>query len=146
MKKTIAAILFILITLSLNAEEQRTFKDSDEMKQFTSRAVMLIGQKRYAPAMEMIGNALNTTKDGILKLQMDVAQQLASVEPRYGQALDHFLYREDMREDTFYRLEYVVKQEKHITRWVFIFYKPKDRWQLNNFEWDDNIKKIFEDE
>ncbi len=30
-----------------------------------------------------------------------------------------------------------------LIRWMFTFYRPRDRWLLNSFKWDDSIDALF---
>ncbi|HSZ31825.1 MAG TPA: hypothetical protein VK772_00865 [Puia sp.] len=34
---------------------------------------------------------------------------------------------------------YIVRFEREPMRFTFLFYKPKDKWQVNNFSYDENI-------
>lgn len=38
---------------------------------------------------------------------------------------------------------YIGKFERHIVRWVFTFYRPKDQWMVNAITWDDDIDALF---
>jgi hypothetical protein len=38
-------------------------------------------------------------------------------------------------------ITYIVRYEREAVRFIFLFYKPKDKWQLNNFSFDENIDK-----
>ena len=48
------------------------------------------------------------------------------------------------KSETLARLIYVEKRAKNVMRWMFIFYKPRDRWQLSYFYWDEKLPEIFE--
>jgi hypothetical protein len=40
---------------------------------------------------------------------------------------------------------YIVRYEREPIRFTFLFYKPKDKWQVNNFSFDEDIDKDLEE-
>jgi len=40
---------------------------------------------------------------------------------------------------------YIVRYDREPVRFSFFFYKPKDKWQLNNFSYDENIDNDLEE-
>ena len=69
-------------------------------------------------------------------------QQLDAVRPRFGKIIGFERVRIEVKGQSVMECIYIVKCEKHILRWRFYFYKPKDKWFLNSFDWDDNIKGL----
>ncbi len=64
------------------------------------------------------------------------------VKPRFGKTLSYFFFDQKNVKDTFVKLTYVIKYENHVTRWIFIYYRADNMWQLNNFKWDDKIGEL----
>ena len=45
--------------------------------------------------------------------------------------------------DVLLRLRYFEKTTNHALPWAFYFYKTKDGWMLNTFDWNDQFKDLF---
>ena len=78
------------------------------------------------------------------QLQLQTTEQMALVEPRFGKTLGYKLVREEMVKDTILRFTYIQKQERHLIRWKFVFYKPNEKWLLNTLSWDDELEVLFD--
>ncbi len=42
-------------------------------------------------------------------------------------------------------ITYIVRYEREPIRFTFLFYKPKDKWQINNLSFDEDIDKDLEE-
>ena len=69
-------------------------------------------------------------------------QYLAGVQ-RYGKNLAREFVREDKVGDSLYRVIELDKFEKTAIRWVFVFYRTKDGWLVNDFLFDDKVRLLF---
>jgi len=76
--------------------------------------------------------------------QIKTIQKMTSLTPTYGKVVGWEFVREDAAGESLLRLIYLQKFERHALGWVFIFYKPRDRWLLNEFRWDESIERVFE--
>lgn len=75
-------------------------------------------------------------------MQKQTAQQLATVKPRFGKIIGFERVRVEAKGQSVLECIYITKFERHILRWRFYFYKPKDKWFLNTFFWDDKIQGL----
>ena len=58
-------------------------------------------------------------------------------------AIGYVLISRENIKDTILKRVYVVKYERHLIRWSFIFYKPYSSWILDYFNYDDAIEALF---
>lgn len=72
-------------------------------------------------------------------LKKQTVQQLAMVKPRYGNFVGYEFVEATRPSPSLLSLVYLVKCENHALRRRFVFYRPRDKWFLNMFVWDDNI-------
>ena len=94
-------------------------------------AFAIVGEHSIVPASELAAQAEMTIK------------QLTLVRPRFGKMLSYELVRRETAGQSAVRYTYVAKCEKHMLRWVFWFYKPQDKWLLDQLRWDDQIDGLF---
>jgi hypothetical protein len=69
--------------------------------------------------------------------------QRATVTARFGESLGYEFVRREAVSGSLLRLTYMELTERHVLRWVFLFYKPGDTWTLNSIEWDDSVDALF---
>ncbi len=70
-------------------------------------------------------------------------RQLKMIKPRFGSLVGYELIAVESAGKSAVRFSYMLKCEKHVLRWRFVFYRPKDKWLLNSFKWDDKISECF---
>lgn len=73
--------------------------------------------------------------------QLDL--QLPVISQRYGQTIGYDFVETQEIGDSVLQYIYLQKFEKHILIWKFIFYKPKDKWFLNTWSFNDSIRSLF---
>jgi hypothetical protein len=73
----------------------------------------------------------------------ETGRQREELVKRFGNPISCELLQEQRIKDTLVKYTYLEKCKIHVIRWSFIFYKPEDKWILNSFYWDDNIREIF---
>lgn len=63
--------------------------------------------------------------------------QLDMVSKRFGSPIGSEFVRSTEAGKSFVRHTFAIKYEKHALRLTCLFYKPKDKWIVNAFNWDD---------
>ena len=69
--------------------------------------------------------------------------QLRGTAPNFGTMIGYEFVREERVSEFLVRYTFVIKHELTLTRWIFIYYKPDDRWLLNSLYWDDQVESLF---
>jgi hypothetical protein len=120
-----------------------SLKSPVEARQLIDRVMTLLaagdveGGLRLAKPYLVIPEAEFEAMLGQAKMQMPLMSQ------RFGKSIGRELLREDKAGESFLRLVYIHKFEKHAARWTFIFYRPDEGWVLNSFHFDDNVRALF---
>ncbi|MFK8067486.1 MAG: hypothetical protein AB8D52_04505 [Gammaproteobacteria bacterium] len=70
-------------------------------------------------------------------------QQLPVIRERFGQPLGHEKACIQSIADSWKRISYLQKFEKHTLLWNVVLYKPENEWVLNGFSFDDSWQKLF---
>ena len=74
--------------------------------------------------------------------QLDL--QIPAINKRFGKAIGYDFVELEEVGDSVVRYVYIQKMEKHVMVWRFIFYKPKDKWLLNAWYFNDQIQSLFQ--
>ena len=87
--------------------------------------------------------ATSISKEDVDSLENHLLGQETTIRESYGDAIGYVLITKENVKDTILKTVYVVKYERHLIRWTFIFYKPYDSWILDYFNYDDRIDALF---
>jgi hypothetical protein len=60
-----------------------------------------------------------------------------------GAYVGYAFINECRKSDFISRLIFVEKRAKNFIRWEFVFYKPRDKWQISAFYWDTKSAEVF---
>lgn len=74
-------------------------------------------------------------KDGI----ENVKTQLTSLLGLVGDYYSYEKITEKSIGESYQLVSYMIKYDRQPLRFSFVFYKPKDKWQVQNFKYDDNL-------
>ncbi len=146
MKTKLSLILIIVLILSFShnvVADEMGFAKQEQTRDFCNSFLASMVEEDIEKAFDMVENEWPFSISEIQSLESSTIKQLDSVKGRYGKILGYELIKEEKIKDSFIKYTYVMKYEKHIIRWKFIFYKPEDRWILNTFNFDDSINKLF---
>ena len=128
---------------STGVAESSLLADKDELRAFADQIVAAAADGRVADAFALMRPRMPLSEEEINAAEELTVRQLKMVAPRYGDAVGYEFIRSDVAGESLVKLLYIVKYEKHIVRWEFIFYRPHDKWMLNNFKWDDQAIRLF---
>lgn len=79
-------------------------------------------------------------RDGIDNLKTQISGLKSIVGDYYG-----FEFLKETNMGTSYKqISYIVKFDRQPIRFTFVFYKPKNNWQVQNFKFDDDLKEELE--
>lgn len=121
-------------------------KDEIEVRAVADDIVSHFANGEVSDAFSLMRQHSPLPEQDIQAAEDTTVQQLKMLSPRFGRIVGHEFIRSETAGESLIRLIYIVKHEKHILRWRFIFYRPNDKWLLNNFKWDDQINRVFSPE
>jgi len=84
---------------------------------------------------------LERNKDGIENIKTKLNSFLGLVGDYHG----YEKITEKSIGQSYRLISYMVKYDRQPVRFTLIFYKPKDRWQLQNFQYDDSLSDELEE-
>jgi hypothetical protein len=83
---------------------------------------------------------MDRNKDGI----ENVKSQLTSLLALVGDYYSYEMIEERNIGESYKLLSYMLKFNRQPVRFTFIFYKPLDIWQIQNFKFDDDLDDALE--
>ena len=119
------------------------FSQKRELRSFCDRVIEYIKDDTFEKAFALLKAYWPFAASEIVTVQLQTVQQFPVLKERFGSPIGYRMVREEEVAYLFLRYTYTILYEKHIIRWVFIFYKPMEQWFLNSFYWDDNVEAVF---
>lgn len=143
-KITLMLLIVLILSFSLNVvADDLGFSKQEQTRDFCENFLSFMVEEEIERAFDLVENEWPFSISEIQNLESSTIKQLNSVKSRYGEIVGYELIEEEKIKDSFIKYTYVMKYEKHIIRWKFIFYKPESSWILNTFNFDDSINKLF---
>ena len=142
MKALMLFVLLLMLSPQLQAAE--VLNNETEVKQLTENVMQKVSENLWKEALLLLRPySLNPVAEfdsevGQVELQIPVINQ------RFGSAINYDFVKREAVGDSLLRYVYLQKFEKHVMSWHFIFYKPKDVWQLDAWSFDDNVESLFQ--
>ncbi len=84
---------------------------------------------------------MDRNKDGIENIKTQLTSFLGLVGDYYG----YEKITEKSVGESYKLVSYMMKYDRQPVRFTFVFYKPKDKWQVQNFQYDDNLDDELEE-
>ena len=142
--KKIFMIMAVLFFTAATAFAATGLESKEKVRELCEECMVKIYTGNLQGAFDLIKPIFPVPETEFDTLQMQTVKQLGMVGQRFGNAVGYEFIRTQVIKDTFVKHIYIEKFENHAIRWIFIFYKPKDKWLLNNFGWDDTIEALFD--
>lgn len=134
----ILTLVMLLIASNMVLKAQTTTEEiTDEFFRKYEKSPM----KAVDYAFETNQWMVERNKDGIDNVKTQLTSSLGLVGDYYG----YEKITEKSVGDSFKLVSYMVKYDRQPVRFTFVFYKPKDKWQIQNFQYDDNLDDELEE-
>lgn len=148
MKRLKLKSMFIIVLLLFTAAAVCLGKDvgfagKEEVKAYCETVMNMLMKGKTKEAFDLLGAEWSFDEAEIGKARDQSEREQAVLKERFGQAVGIQLVKEEEVAGVGLRYTYIIRYEKAPIRWQFIFYKPKDRWLLNGFKWDNAFEVLF---
>jgi hypothetical protein len=132
-------ISLMMVILSINALKAQS--TTDEMtKEFFS----IYGESPQN-AVDYIFNTNKWMAEKNMEGIENLKGQLNILLGQVGGYCGHEKITEKSLGESFKLISYMIKYDRQPVRFTFIFYKPKDNWEIQNFQFDDNLDDELEE-
>ena len=141
MKATILAGLLAVAIPAVSAAGE--FESLADARKFTDRTVELFRDEKIVEAFESMKPYWPLPAAEIETVASQTSLQWPVVRQRFGPSVGTEFVKQLDGGPSFARFIYLQKFQNHAIRWVFTFYKPKDRWVINAVSFDDQVNLLF---
>lgn len=130
-----------LLAFSQRAAPLRTDRDIQALCEETLANIVAGDVSRGVGLLRPYATGISV--EDVDSLETQLRGQAATITKNYGDPLGFVFISGESLRDTVMRLVYIVKYQKHMIRWSFIFYKPVDSWILDYVNYDDSVEALF---
>ncbi len=144
MKKVLFVFLFLLF-FTTGSWAQQTFENKDGTREVSDKFMRAIVALDVQGAFKILQPYFRTSsEEEYAKLQIQTINQLDKYAERFGFPIGSQMVKEEQAEDLLLQYTYIEKYEANVLRWLFVFYKPKDKWLFKSLSWDEKIQPLFD--
>ncbi|WP_299989488.1 hypothetical protein [uncultured Pontibacter sp.] len=131
--------LSLLVILSANTLKAQI--TTEEIAEGFFKAYAKSPHKAIDYAFETNKWMMDRNKDGIDKIKTQLSSFLGLVGDYYG----YEKITEKSVGESYKLVSYMLRYDRQPVRFTFVFYKPKDKWQVQNFQYDDSLDDELEE-
>ena len=136
-------ILICLLQLPVIALSD-DFTSLAEARKVTDKTVSLFKQEKIVAAYDTLKPYWPIPTVEVDNLANQTNIQWPSLKQRFGVSIATEFVAESKVGDSLARFVYLQKFQNTAIRWIFTFYKPKDRWIINSVSFDDRVGLLFD--
>lgn len=137
-------LIFLCLLVLPSAAFAGDFANLTDARKVTDKAVSLFQQEKIVAGYETLKPYWPLPSVEIDNLANQTNMQWPMVKQRFGTSMATEFVKEIKGGESLARFVYLQKFQNHAIRWVFTFYKPKDRWIINAVSFDDRVELLFE--
>ena len=138
--KRLVLLVSLLFSFQAHAAELASIEDA---KLLAKNVMALVEKGDTNKGLNLLKPYLIIPESEFDVMLNNLKMQQSLIDQRFGKTVGVEYINEKIVGNSFMRITYAQKFEKHAMRWNFYFYKPKNGWVLNTFNTDDKIQLLF---
>ncbi len=107
-----------------------------EPRQLAEEAMEYVARDDMKGLFAFIQKHMPMEKEELTKIRDNTIAQRKKLPAAVGPYVGYAFISECRKANIVSRVIFVEKRAKHLVRWQFMFYKPREKWQMNSFKWD----------
>ena len=135
MSRYFAGVFVTLLLLSADIQA-RGFESTRQVLDFGNAVMMDISKVRFDDAWRQMKSHSNIPPAGIDNFGRQYRAHYEQAIRHYGPSVGVEIMKTEMAGNSFLRATYLVKYEATAITWFMIFYRVRDTWVLNEFNYD----------
>lgn len=130
------------LSVPVSMKNAQGVKVPEEIKSVCEKFLGKIVKKDYSGAFFIIKSHSGIPAKELDRIEAITKSQISMMKPRFGDYLGYEFVKSIRVSNSLIKFIYITKMENHALRWMFVFYRPKKKWFLNNITWDDKIQLL----
>ncbi len=139
--KTLVSLLILLFSTVSYAD---TLESKEAAKLLVHSVMVLVGKGETIKGLNLTKPYLVIPDHEFERVLSSLKMQQSIIDQRFGKPIGMEFSNIEEVGASLMLISYIQKFEKHMMRWKFYFYKPKNEWVLNTFNTDDKIQLMFD--
>ena len=140
MKKIVFISLILFTNLAVGAE----FDNKEQVIDVSGKFIQLTNKGEYQKAFDLAAPYWPIPKHEVDGIVYNIKGKISQIEERFGPPLDAVHVKNQVIGDIFYKRIYIQKYANHALVWSLSFYKPKQKWVVNEILFHDRISSLYE--
>ena len=120
------------------------FQSEKEARNFSDKLMDYFVAEKFHDGLNMAKPYWPLPAVEIDALANQINQQWPIINQRFGQAISKEYVKEKRIGKSFLQYYFIHKFENHSLYWRFDFYKPDDKWKINQIIFLDNLEALYE--
>ena len=141
-------LVIIALVFMSSASHALDLADTEATRKLSDNAATLIGEGKLKEAYETLKPYWAIPDHEVDAIIYQTETQRGPIATRFGKSLSIEHIKTESIGDVFVRHIYLERFEKHALAWIFMYYRPKDRWLVNAVIYSPEIgmtpKPLFE--
>lgn len=142
MKKILLTILLLGLIL-VNSAAALTVADEPAAKELCNAIMGKVSTGDLDGAFKLMKPYIPVSETEIDSIALQTKTLREQFGKRYGNSIGYEFIDSKKVGDSLLRFRYIEKTNQHALPWVFYFFKSKDGWILNSFDWKDTFGELF---
>lgn len=143
MKSVLLILSLVLFSLNTLAD---TLPSKEKAKELAKSVMAEMGKGNMEAGTKLTKPYLIVPDDEYFALIDQMKVQQPVIEQRFGKTISVEVAAIEEVGESLMLILYLQKFDKHVLRWKFYFYKPRNEWVLNTFTFDDQIQSMFQNQ
>lgn len=130
------------LTQAVNSANAEQITEETELVTISTSIIEQVSRDKVSDAFDIMKKYSPLPEPEFNTIKEKTLEQFHMIKPRFGEFVGYEFIGSEKIGASLIRHDCIVKCENHVLRWEFYYYKPREKWFLNTFKWDDNIRLI----
>jgi hypothetical protein len=141
MKNILMILSLVLVSTNVLAD---TLPSKAKAKELAKSVMTEISKGNIEAGIQLTKPYLVVPEHEFLALIDQMKMQQPTINQRFGKTISVEVAAIEEVGESLMLVLYLQKFDRHVLRWKFYFYKPRNEWVLNTFTFDDQIHSMFQ--